>query len=203
MNAANLNVVKFVIIGFRLSAETQATCDMRYPSDIFIEQYKIAAGEGAVFELKLRLLADKTAQLQQCTHAQRLEDIETKVTEHFAGVLSDEDKCSLGLCRELRNKILHCNFRVAREKLQKMGFEGTEGRVRRIDVRDLSGHQIAEKLSRVAANIEEAEYVSETKTTDPGKLYGWLMEMWSAGEFGQATDAFKKGAGIIDRLVAI
>ena len=112
-------------------------------------------------------------------------------------------KKTLAVCRQLRNKILHCNFRLARDKLGELGFESRRGGVRKIDVQDLSGRQIAEKITRVVANIEGTyEYVSDTDTTDPGNVYGWLMEMGSAGEFRQAIDAFKKAAEIIDGLVA-
>jgi hypothetical protein len=45
---------------------------------MFLEQYKTAAAEGAVVELKLRLLAGKIPALQQYTHQKRLEDIKMR-----------------------------------------------------------------------------------------------------------------------------
>jgi hypothetical protein len=175
---------------------------MKQPSDIYIEQYRIAAGEGAIVELKLRLLADKVPELQQYAHAQRLEDIEVKVVEHFDDVLREEDKKTLALCRQLRNKILHCSFQAARDTLAELGFEVQRSGVRKINVQDLSALQITETIPRVLANIEGTfEYVSDIKITDPGNVYGWLMEMGSAGAFRQAAEAFKKSVQIVDQLL--
>jgi len=84
---------------------------------IFEQQYKAAAGEGALYELRMRLLADKVPALQQSAYGEKLEDVEGLILVHFGNALTDEEKTLLKRCRQLRNKILHCDFGAARKKL--------------------------------------------------------------------------------------
>jgi hypothetical protein len=49
---------------------------VRGPFERFLEQFKTAATEGAIVELKLRLLANKFPELQKWAHAQELEKTE-------------------------------------------------------------------------------------------------------------------------------
>jgi hypothetical protein len=116
------------------------------PSEIFVQQYKEAAAGGAIVELKLRLLADKVPELQKLAHAVKLEDVETLIVQHFATALTEEEKKTLGLCRQLRNKVLHCDFRAARGKLEQLGANTQGGDVKKVDIRGLSGTQIAQSL---------------------------------------------------------
>ena len=46
---------------------------------LFLEPFKAAAGDGAVVELKLRLLAGKVPTLQKYAHEKHLEDIEDEL----------------------------------------------------------------------------------------------------------------------------
>lgn len=176
---------------------------MAFPlTHIFVEQYKAAAAEGAVVELQLRLLADKIPALQQFAHEQILKNVEAAIAKHFGAALSDTEKETLRLCRELRNKILHCDFRVARNKLEELGGKSQHGGVKEIAVHGLTGAQVAEKLTSAKADVEGTfQYVADTKTTDPGNVFGWLLEMGNAGDFQQAANAFKGAAAIVDRLL--
>ena len=81
---------------------------------MFLEPFKAAAAEGAVVELKLRLLAGKFPTLQKYAHQKKLEDIEAELAKHFGDSLSDAEKETLRLCRQLRNKVLHTDFCAAR-----------------------------------------------------------------------------------------
>ena len=166
-----------------------------------MEQYKTAAADGAAIELKLRLLADRTPALQEYAHARRLEDIEAEVARHFGSSLSDEDKKTLTLCRQLRNKVLHCDFRAARDKLGELGVETRRGGVRRVDVSGLSGTPMIERIRAAIAGAEGTfEYVADTSSVDPGSVFAWLIELGNAGDFRQASDAFRSAAAIVDRL---
>jgi hypothetical protein len=49
--------------------------------------------------------------------------------KQFAGSLSVEEKETVRLCRQLRNKVLHTDFRAAREKLNELGVETPSGEV--------------------------------------------------------------------------
>lgn len=168
---------------------------------LFLPDYRAAAAEGAVLELKMRLLADKVPVLQSFAHAQKLEDTETQIAQHFAAALSDKEKETLKHCRTLRNKILHGNFGAAREQLTKMGRETPSGGVKRVDLAELSTDQLTEKITHAAAGVAGSyEQVADTKATAPGSVYGWLMEMYTAGDLRQSVDAFQQAATIIDRL---
>lgn len=176
---------------------------MQSPSDIFVEQYKAAAAERAIVELRLRLLADKVPALQNHAHAQKLGDIETRLAWHFGSALSEEDKRTLALCRQLRNKVLHCNFRATRDKLEDLGTETRRSDIKKVVVSGLSGPAVVAKIRGAVAGLEGTfEYVADTSSTDPGSVFGWLLELGAAGDFRKAIDAFRNAAAIIDRLSA-
>lgn len=174
---------------------------MQSPSDIFVKQYKIAAAEGAVVELKLRLLADKVPALSKYAHAQKVEDIETELAQHFGSSLSEEDKKTLALCRQLRNKVLHCNFRAARGELEKLGMETPRGDVKKVILAGLSPVPLIEKIRGAVVGVKGTfEDVADTSSTDPGSVFGWLLELGAAGDFLKASEAFRSAAAIVDRL---
>jgi hypothetical protein len=158
----------------------------RSPFEGFLEQFKTAAAEGAVVELKLRLLADKFPELQKWAHAQELEKTEKKIEERFGHYFSEDDKTTLTKCRELRNKLLHGNFSVARKKLRELGSNPRRGGVStgKVYVADATG----------------TVYVADTLTTDPGGIYSWLLETGKAGDFQRAVEVFEKAEAILDRL---
>jgi hypothetical protein len=84
-------------------------------------------------QLKMRLLAGKIPALQKYAHERQLGEIETDLLTHFANSLSEAEKETLRLSRQLRNKVLHSDFRAAREKLQKLGIQTESGGVTKID----------------------------------------------------------------------
>src|SRR5688500_3015369 len=102
--------------------------------DRFIHQFKVAAAEGAVTELKLRILAEKIPETMQFAYAGRLEDVELKIAEWFGDQMPDTNKELLKRCRQLRNKLLHADFRVARDRLQELGAPARRGDVLKIDL---------------------------------------------------------------------
>ncbi|MFZ0209655.1 MAG: hypothetical protein WAL59_26695 [Roseiarcus sp.] len=176
---------------------------MNSPREIYEQQYKDAAGGGAIIELRLRLLADKVPELQKLAHDVRLEEIVTVIVRHFADVLTEDEKTTLTLCRQLRNKVLHCDFRAARGKLGQLGVDTQSGDVKKVDIRGLSGIQMGEKIARVEAGDKAAfEYVADSRA-EPGSVFGWLIEAGEAGDFKQATDAFARAAVIVHRLACI
>jgi len=79
---------------------------------LFLESFKAAAAEGAAVELKLCLLAGTIPTLQGYAHQQKLEGIEDDLAKHFGDSLSETDVETLRLCRRLRNKVLHSDFRT-------------------------------------------------------------------------------------------
>jgi hypothetical protein len=144
--------------------------------ELFEQQYKAAAAEGAFYELYMRLLADKVPELQQSAYGERLQDVEGLIVEHFSSALTEDEKNHLRLCRELRNKILHCDFHAARKKLEELGANPQAGNARMTDIRGLSGRQMAEKIASALANVPgSSEYVADLGSR-AGTVYGWLLE---------------------------
>ena len=89
----------------------------------YLDSFKAAAGEGAVLELKLRLLAGKVPTLRKYAHQQNLGNIEDELATHFGDALSVAEKDMLRLCRQLRNKVLHSDFYAARGKVGELGID--------------------------------------------------------------------------------
>jgi hypothetical protein len=120
----------------------------------------------------------------------------TDILKEFDASLSAPEKETLRLSRQLRNKVLHSDFRAAREKLNELGMETGSAGTKKIE---LPVATIAEASRKIAAAKEgkEGTLVSDTPFTE---VYGWLLEAGASGDLEKAKDAFKKTAGIIDRL---
>jgi hypothetical protein len=169
---------------------------------MFLEPFKAAAAEGAVVELKMRLLAGSVSALQQYALDPKLEGIETKLAEHFDSSLSAEEKETFRLCRQLRNKVLHADFHAARGKLNELGIATPSGEVRKVDIPVVSVEEISKKIAGVKARTE-GTLVADTSSTALGTVYGWFLEAGGAGDFEKACNAFKGAAAIVDRLAVL
>lgn len=169
---------------------------------MFLPAFKAAAAEGAAVELKMRLVAGKIPALQKHAHRIVLEDIETGLIEHFGAALSDQDKETLRLCRQLRNKILHSDFRAARDKLGELGVVSSPGGVVKIDLPVVTAAEVASKIEAAKAGMEGVR-VADTLSTDMGSVFGWFLEAAQSGDFAKAAAAFKNAAEIVDRLASI
>jgi hypothetical protein len=143
---------------------------------MFLAPFKAAAAEGAVVELRLRLLAGTIPILQKYAHAKDLEDVEAKVAEHFDAHLSIEEKHTLRLCRQLRNKVLHSDFRAARDRLNKMGIATPSAGVKKLDVAGLSIDEVSQKMGGLTAGTE-GELVSDTSSTAAGTVYQVIPDL--------------------------
>ena len=173
------------------------------PSDIFIAQYREAAGDGAVLELKLRLLAGKIPALQPFTDA-KLENVEEEIARFFAEYLSEDEREQLRLCRQLRNKALHCDFSKARAKLYEMGAPKVRGGVRQIRLTDTTKEGILRHLKEGLSDEPGThQYVADLSTTADAGVFAWLLELGSAGDFGRAAEVFRQTCKIIDRLATV
>lgn len=158
---------------------------------LYLEPFKAAAAEGAVVELKLRLLAGKVPALQEYAHQKELKDIEDDLAKHFGDKLSAEEKETLLLCRQLRSKVLHSDFRAARDKLNELGIETQSSGVVKIDLPVATVAEVSKKILGAKAGTEGVR-VAQTLSTDEGTIYGWLLEAGSSGDFQKASDAFKR-----------
>ena len=166
---------------------------------MFLQAFKNAAAEGAAVELKMRLLAGKILALQKDAHRIVLGDIEAGLIEHFGAALSDEDKKTLRLCRQLRNKVLHSDFRAARDKLSELGIASSPGGVVKIGLPGVTVAEVAKKIEAAKAGAEGVR-VADTPSTDAGSVFGWFLEAGQSGDFAKASAAFKSAAEIVSRL---
>jgi len=169
---------------------------------MFLPAFKAAAAEGAAVELKMRLLAGKIPALQKHAHEIKLEDIEAGLIENFGAALSDEDKKTLRLCRQLRNKVLHSDFCAARDKLSALGVASSRGGVVKIDLPVVTRAEVVKKIEAARAGMEGLR-VADTLSTDAGSVFGWFLEAGQSGDFAKAESAFKSAAEIVDRLASI
>jgi hypothetical protein len=169
---------------------------------MFLLAFKAAAAEGAAVELKMRLLAGKIPALQKHAHCKELRDIEADLIKHFGAALSDEDKETLRLCRQLRNKVLHSDFRAARDKLSELGVVSAPGGVAKIDLPVVTAAAVVAKIEAAKAGMEGVR-VANTLSTDAGSVFGWFLEAGQSDDFAKASAAFKSAAEIVDRLASI
>lgn len=172
-----------------------------HPVEIVRSQFKAAAGEAAGVELSMRMLADKVPELRTFTHSRRFEDIEDEIVKHFGTLLSDEDKKTLSASRVLRNKILHCDFEAARNKLDELGLSPIRGVVRRATISPSISAEEIQQTIRAVAEGHGGELVSNTPGRGPAYLFGWMMELAAGGGFVLAVNAFAKAGTIIERLL--
>jgi hypothetical protein len=171
------------------------------PVEIVRLQFKAAAGEAAEVELSMRMLADKVPELRAFAHSKRFEDIEDEIIKHFGNLLSDEDKKTLSASRVLRNKILHCDFEAARNKLDELGLSPKRDVVRRGTI---SPSMSAEEIQRTIHEIAEGhggELVSNTPGRGPANLFGWMMELAAGNGFVLSLRAFSSAGSVIERLL--
>lgn len=171
------------------------------PVEVVRLQFKAAAGEAAGLELSMRMLADKLPALRPFTHSRKFEDIEVEIIRYFSTLLSEEDKQTLSASRVLRNKILHCDFEAARNKLDELGLSPKRGLVRKAVISpSMSANDLMQTIRAVAAG-SGGELVSNTPGRAPANLFGWMMELATGSGFVLALNAFQRAEAIIERLL--
>jgi hypothetical protein len=87
-----------------------------------------------------------------------LVEIETDVLKEFDTSLSADEKETLRLSRQFRNKVLHSDFRAAREKLEKLGIQIESAGTKKIELpqptkrfeKELSGQRRRDLLARLS-----------------------------------------------------
>jgi hypothetical protein len=162
---------------------------------------RAAAGEAAGVELSMRMLADKVPELRAFTHSKKFEDIEDEIIKHFGDLLSDEDKKILSASRILRNKILHCDFEAARNKLDELRLSPKGGVVRKGTISPSMSPEEIQQTIRAIAEGHGGELVSNTPGRGPANLFGWMMELAAGNGFVLAHNAFNNAGAIIERLL--
>ncbi len=169
--------------------------------DAYVEQFKVAAGEGALCELYLRLLAARTPGLEATAVDARLEDVELGIGRSYAEHLDADDVDALKLCRQLRNKLLHCEFHVARQRLHALGAPQQTGGVVRVELGEARGIAVLEMLHE-ATEGRGGAVVSDSRNTTEGTVMGWFLELGASGDLTSAASVFRRVSAIVMRLAA-
>jgi len=171
------------------------------PLGPFYAQFKDAAGHAALIELKLRMLADKIPGLERYAHEHTLANVEKQLVAWFGAEMQKAEADLLEQVRVARNKLLHGDFRTARELLHGLGVPEAQGGVRLIE---FQGRDAGGMLAQIdaAAGGEPGSFslVSDAASTADGGIFGWLLELGNAGYFPYASEVFKRAAGLVDRL---
>lgn len=159
--------------------------------ELYLEPFKSAAAEGAAVELKLRLLAGTVPFLARYAHQDRLQDIEDDLVKLFGDALSADEKETLRLCRQLRNKVLHTDFQAARDKIKELGANPTSGGVVRIELPEPT---IAEATKKITAAKEgkEGALISDTLSTEAGSVLDGLWKLEKRAIFRKRATLSKK-----------
>ncbi|MGC1779277.1 MAG: hypothetical protein WBB34_15135 [Xanthobacteraceae bacterium] len=149
----------------------------------------------------MRMLADKLPALRPFTHSRKFEDIEVEIIGYFGTLLSDEDKQALSAARMLRNKILHCDFEAARNKLDELGLSPKRGVVRKAMISPSMPAEAIMQTIRAVAEGRGGVLISNTPGKAHANLFGWMMELAAGNGFVLALSAFQRAGAIIERLL--
>jgi hypothetical protein len=155
-------------------------------SDIGVQEYARAAALAATLELKCRLVADKTPELEKEAHGSLAALVDALVAE-FEADLAEEDARVLKLAQRLRNKVIHSDFHDARQILGELsGSDLPSGGVHHVDLK-----------------TGDVGTVSDSKSTANGRVFGWLLELSSAGAFLTCERVFSRAIEIVNELAWI
>lgn len=159
---------------------------------IVFPQFEAAAG-GALFELRVRLLACKTKELQDLADAHKFDQVLRKTMDFFRDRITPEESEILELAKKVRNKIVHGDFKAAFWKLKPdpSGVKVIKG------LENASSEEILVKIFAAAGDSEDAKPVPLTK--DVGK-FGWLMEAALGGLFQDSMKLNDAAIAVIERV---
>jgi hypothetical protein len=142
-----------------------------------------AAAAVAVFELKLRLLADngdEGAPLQSQALKADLGKLIDLICDHHSATI--EQRSLLAKVGSIRNKLLHLELSRATGRIRPLAEQLREGNV-------------------WMADLERGKVDQISKTsTERGRIYGWLLESQSSGAFSAIADAVREAIAVIDVL---
>jgi len=164
------------------------------PSDIWVGMFRLAAGYGAEYELRLRLLADKTPAIAHTSMGEAVET-EDAIIAHFASHLQPGEADAMRATRQLRNKLLHIDLIKVGSKLGQLGHAPGEPIVRKVKL-DPTGDLVAQLF----AAAENAKYLAPDTDPIQGNIFGWFLQCGADGTFERAVQSFRAAIVIVNRL---
>jgi hypothetical protein len=169
-----------------------------HPRMIAEARFKLASGEAALFELRMRMLAGTIPGVQDEKIDVNLATVQQRVCQHYHQKLTAEETELFRLACKLRNKLLHCEFSAARRNLDEINPQPRDGSVTRLDFEDDIG-----KVVGMIEGHDVGQYpVAQTKTRTLRDVYGWLSECDNFGEFDEATTVFARANTLLENLPA-
>jgi hypothetical protein len=180
---------------------------MKNFSDIWLLEYQKIAGLGAAQEFKLRMLANKhglkftdnkSGKETLAASAFSASDTESAVFVHFDSRVTPEEKSFLTTTRQMRNKLLHCDFGEFVSRLEKlMENQLPKSTVRKIAIPE-DGQGIIEALTAAQANFSSLPTVDDSKDTD---IFGRFLSCANRGALREAEKTYHRSIAILDRLL--
>jgi hypothetical protein len=172
---------------------------MSFASAIGNGPFKAAAGEGAYFELRMRLGGGITPKVCDLSIDTNLSVLKDAIIEHHAAKLTTDDVALLTRACRLRNKLLHCEFSSARKHLQEHNPKTRDGGV--IGLKVGENDSILELITKLRAGVDVGQKpMSSTTVKKLSDVFGWLLEMQGAGEFEEAIGVFQQAVAVLDKL---
>jgi hypothetical protein len=153
------------------------------PTDVFLDRFARAAAAAGVFEMKVRLFADNTAELRRYIGTD-LDPLVDRIIGHLGSGLTEDEVTHLKKAVRVRNKLFHADFSKAAGTLLSMDARLDRGKVYIVDFSDGNPRK-----------------VSDLNTAD-GRISGWLMEGAKSGAFDQAFVLFMRCVALIQWLLA-
>jgi hypothetical protein len=163
-------------------------CDLKLemnqgPTDVAIESLGYVAYYAGMYEIRLRLLCGRIPGQEETSLDHRLSVVEDTVINPFKGLgqISDEDAKAMLHARQLRNKVLHCDFKVAAAKIE-------------------AAKPGSLSLGQVHTMTLATGKVTRVVDAEGPDVHGWLLEAQS-GLLAAALEAIEKAIAIAVRLV--
>lgn len=172
------------------------------PSDIAIENFAEVGKLAIKQELKMRLLANKTEAIKGSAFDKRFGNVEEAVIQYFrkGNHISQFEIDILTKSRQIRNKILHCEFDAAIKLIEEYNQKSLTGpSIKVLHVGDLSGEDLLTKIKNFDLHARPVEQMNKQ---DAG-IFGWLLQINQKGGFEEAFKIFNLSNKIIEGLIAI
>lgn len=153
------------------------------PSDGFVNAFAFAVARAGCFELKARLLADKTASLRKRCISEKLDTLVARMADEYAHILAPDEFDLLRALPGIRNKLLHLELSRATGRIKPLTDSLREAGVTMLD-------------------LETGDVVSVANSaTEDGRIFGWVLEGAASGAFEIAADKFLEGVVLLERLM--
>ena len=168
---------------------------MSFPRIIAEQNFTAAAGQAALFELRVRLRAGTIPSVAEKPIDTKLSEVVDAIVVHHQAALNDREVELLKNACKLRNKVLHCELSSARQFLDPSASGGVT------IIPDVSSEHAWSTIKQLINSGNAGQQaVAATKTKKHRDVFGWLLEAQGAGEFAAASSMFQEVIALLERL---